>query len=201
MTWGNVGALTQRNSKRLLAYSSISHAGYLLLGLLAGNKTGYTGLVIYLLVYVVMNLGAFGVIIALKRQGFEGDRLEDFNGLAQRSPGVAALMTIFLLSLGGIPPTAGFIGKFYLFYGLIENGDPWMTRLAVLAVLNTAVSAYHYLQFVKAMFMGESNGEEPTLARSGGLWTAVAVSAVLTLFIGIYPQPALSLSKKAIDRF
>lgn len=201
MTWGNVGALTQTNVKRLLAYSSISHAGYVLLGLVAGNEMGYTGLVIYLLVYVAMNLGVFGVVIAMHRAGIEGDRLEDLNGLAQRAPGLAALMTIFLLGLGGIPPTAGFIGKFYLFYGLVQSGEPWMMRLALLALLNTAVSAYYYLLFVKSMYMGEAREDAPAYATSGSLWTAVAVSAILTIGIGVYPQPALSMSKKAIEPF
>ena len=200
MTWGNLGALTQRNAKRLLAYSSISHAGYLLLGLLAGNEAGYTGLVVYVIVYVFMNLGAFGVLIALHRRGIEGDRLEDFDGLAQRAPGLAALMTIFLLSLGGIPPMAGFIGKFYLFYGLVDTGDPWLVRLALLALLNTAVSAYYYLQFVKAMYMGEADEASPAYETSGGVWVAVAVAAVLTVGIGVYPQPALRISKRAIER-
>jgi NADH-quinone oxidoreductase subunit N len=200
MTWGNLGALTQKNAKRLLAYSSIAHAGYLLLGILAGNEHGYTGLVIYLIVYVFMNLGAFGVLIALHRRGIEGDRIEDFNGLAQRAPGLAALMTIFLLSLGGIPPTAGFIGKFYLFYGLVDSGDPWLIRLALLALLNTAVSAYYYLLFVKAMFMGEADDEAPTLETSGGVWATVGIAAVLTIGIGVYPQPAIAISKRAVER-
>jgi NADH-quinone oxidoreductase subunit N len=110
IVWGNLGALTQPNTKRLLAYSSISHAGYTLLGLIAGNQTGYTGFVIYLFIYTIMNLGVFGCIIALRRQGIVGDRMEDFNGLMKKAPWLTVMMTIFLLSLGGIPPTAGFIG-------------------------------------------------------------------------------------------
>ena len=118
IVWGNLGALTQNNTKRLLAYSSISHAGYTLLGLIAGNQTGYTGFVIYLFIYTIMNLGVFGCIIALRRRGIVGDRMEDLNGLMKKAPWLTVMMTIFLLSLGGIPPTAGFIGKFYLFAGL-----------------------------------------------------------------------------------
>jgi NADH-quinone oxidoreductase subunit N len=200
MTWGNLGALTQKNAKRLLAYSSIAHAGYLLLGILAGNEHGYTGLVIYLVVYVFMNLGAFGVLVALHRRGIVGDRIEDFNGLAHRAPGLAALMTIFLLSLGGIPPTAGFIGKFYLFYGLVDSGEPWLIRLALLALLNTAVSAYYYLQFVKAMYMGEADDEAPAYETSGGVWATVGIAAALTIGIGVYPQPAIAISKRAVER-
>ncbi|HVF91028.1 MAG TPA: NADH-quinone oxidoreductase subunit N, partial [Blastocatellia bacterium] len=150
MIWGNLGALTQANTKRLLAYSSISHAGYTMLGLIAGNMTGYTGFIIYLFIYTIMNLGVFGCIIALRRRGIAGDRLEDFNGLMRKAPWLTVIMTIFLLSLGGIPPTAGFIGKFYLFAGLIENGNPWLVRLAVLAVLMSAVSLYYYIRFIRA---------------------------------------------------
>jgi NADH-quinone oxidoreductase subunit N len=200
MTWGNLGAITQRNSKRLLAYSAISHAGYLLLGLIAGNEAGYTGFIIYLIVYVAMNLGAFGVIIAMRRQGVEGDQVADLNGLAQRAPGLAFLMTVCLLSLGGIPPTAGFIGKFYLFYGLVLTGNPWLVALALLAVLNTAVSAYYYFLFVRAMFISEAEEGTPDYATSKGVWTAVGVSAALTILIGVYPQPAILLSKRAIAR-
>ncbi len=200
MTWGNLGALTQRNSKRLLAYSSISHAGFLLLGLVAGNETGYAGLVIYVIVYVAMNLGAFGVVIAMRRQGIEGDRVEDFAGLAARSPGLAVLMTIFLLSLGGIPPTAGFVGKFYLFYGLVRAGEPWLVALAVVAVLNTAVAAYYYFIFVKAMFMGEPDETAPAYETSGGVWTALGVAAIVTILAGVFPQPVIELSRRAVER-
>ena len=201
MTWGNVGALTQRNAKRLFAYSAVSHSGFLLLGLVAGNRTGYTGLVIYLAVYVAMNLGAFGVLITLHRRGIVGDRLEDFAGLAQRAPGLAAAMTLFLLSLGGIPPTAGFVGKFYVFYGLIETGDPWLARLALLAVLNTVLSAYYYLQFVKGMFMGDPSEDAPAYATSPSLWAATGLAAVVTLGVGVYPQPVISMSERAIQGF
>ncbi len=114
---GNWAAVTQENSKRLLAYSSISNAGYLLLGLVAGNSYGYTGLVIYLLVYTLMNMGAFGIVISLRRRGIIGDNVDDMAGLAQKAPGMAAMMTIFMLSLGGLPITGGFIGKYFLFGG------------------------------------------------------------------------------------
>src|SRR5438132_9369768 len=119
---GNWAAVTQENSKRLLAYSSISNAGYLLLGLVAGNSYGYIGLVIYLLVYTLMNMGAFGVIISLRRRGIIGDNVDDMTGLGQKAPGIALMMAIFMLSLGGLPATGGFIGKYYLLAGLFERG-------------------------------------------------------------------------------
>ncbi|MCL4402187.1 MAG: NADH-quinone oxidoreductase subunit N, partial [Acidobacteria bacterium] len=139
MTIGNLAAINQTNIKRLLAYSSISHAGYMLLGLVAGNATGIKGIAVYLLVYTFMNLGAFTVVIALRRKDIIGEDLDDIAGLVHRSPGYAALMLIFLLSLAGIPPTAGFLGKYYIFLSLIETGH---YALAVVATLYVAVAIY-----------------------------------------------------------
>jgi NADH-quinone oxidoreductase subunit N len=196
IVWGNLGALTQQNTKRLLAYSSISHAGYTLLGLIAGNQTGYTGFVIYLFIYTIMNLGVFGCIIALRRRGIVGDRMEDLNGLIKKAPGLTVMMTIFLLSLGGIPPTAGFIGKFYLFAGLIETGNPWLVRLAILAVVMSVVSLYYYIRFIRAMYIeGETEPEPVTLAPS--LRVALVAAAVLVLYIGVFPQRLISFTQKA----
>lgn len=196
IVWGNLGALTQTNTKRLLAYSSISHAGYTLLGIIAANETGYTGFIIYLLIYTVMNLGVFGCIIALRRHGIAGDRIEDLNGLIKKAPWLTVMMTIFLLSLGGIPPTAGFIGKFYLFAGLIETGNPWLVRLAILAVLMSAVSLYYYLRFIRAMYI-EAETEPTPVKLSPALNTALAVAVLLVMLIGIYPQPVINLTQKA----
>ncbi|PYS27877.1 MAG: NADH-quinone oxidoreductase subunit N, partial [Acidobacteria bacterium] len=120
---GNWAAVTQENSKRLLAYSSISNAGYLLLGLIANNTYGNIGLVIYLLVYTLMNIGAFGIVISLRRRGIIGDNVDDMTGLAQKAPGMAAMMGIFMLSLGGLPGTGGFIGKYFLLWGLLQRGE------------------------------------------------------------------------------
>jgi NADH-quinone oxidoreductase subunit N len=196
IVWGNLGALTQNNTKRLLAYSSISHAGYVLLGLIAGNQTGYTGFVIYLFIYTIMNLGVFGCIIALRRRGIVGDRMEDLNGLMKKAPGLTVMMTIFLLSLGGIPPTAGFIGKFYLFAGLIETGNPWLVRLAILAVLMSAVSLYYYIRFIRAMYIeGEAEPQPVTLAPS--LRVALIAAAALVIYLGVFPQRLIDFTQKA----
>jgi NADH-quinone oxidoreductase subunit N len=196
IVWGNLGALTQNNTKRLLAYSSISHAGYVLLGLIAGNQTGYTGFVIYLFIYTIMNLGVFGCIIALRRRGIVGDRMEDLNGLMKKAPGLTVMMTIFLLSLGGIPPTAGFIGKFYLFAGLIETGNPWLVRLAILAVLMSAVSLYYYIRFIRAMYIeGEAEPQPVTLAPS--LRVALVAAAALVIYLGVFPQRLIDFTQKA----
>src|SRR5437762_7658447 len=196
MVWGNLGALTQPNMRRLLAYSSISHAGYTLLGLIAGNQTGYTGFWIYLFIYTILNLGVFGCIIALRRRGIIGDRMEDLNGLMKKAPGLTVMMTIFLLSLGGIPPTAGFIGKFYLFAGLIETGNPWLVRLAILAVLMSAVSLYYYIRFIRAMYI-EGETEPQPVKLGWPLRLALGLAAVLVLYIGILPQRLIDLTQKA----
>src|SRR5262249_6252035 len=181
---------------RLLAYSSISHAGYTLLGLLAGNETGYTGFVIYLFIYTLMNLGVFGCIIALRRQGIVGDRIDDLNGLMKKAPGLTVMMTIFLLSLGGIPPTAGFIGKFYLFGSLIQTGNPWLVRLAVLAVVMSVVSLYYYIRFIRAMYIeGETEPQPVRLAPS--LRVALVSPWGVVLYIGVFPQRLITSTKNA----
>jgi NADH-quinone oxidoreductase subunit N len=196
IVWGNLAALTQQNTKRLLAYSSISHAGFTLLGIIAGNREGYTGFIVYLFIYTLMNLGVFGCIIALRRRGIAGDRMEDLNGLMRKAPWLTVMMTIFLLSLGGIPPTAGFIGKFYLFAGLIKTGDPWLVRLAVLAVVMSVVSLFYYIRFIRAMYIEPET--EPQPVRLGApLQVALGLAALLVLYIGIFPQRVIDLTEKA----
>ncbi|HVG32356.1 MAG TPA: NADH-quinone oxidoreductase subunit N [Pyrinomonadaceae bacterium] len=196
---GNWAAVTQENSKRLLAYSSISNAGYLLLGLIAGNAYGYIGLVIYLLVYTLMNMGAFGVIISLRRRGILGDNVDDLTGLAQKAPGVAAMLTIFMLSLGGLPITGGFIGKYFLFGGLLQRGQAegknWYYWLAIWAILNTVISFYYYVRFIRVMYLGDRLADERPLAFSPALWAALTVSVVGIIFIGVYPQPFIEIAK------
>jgi NADH-quinone oxidoreductase subunit N len=196
---GNWAAVTQENSKRLLAYSSISNAGYLLLGLVAGNMYGYLGLVIYLLVYTFMNMGAFGVIISLRRRGIVGDNVDDFSGLAQKAPGMAAMMGIFMLSLGGLPITGGFIGKYYLLLGLVSAGQTshknWYYWLAGWATINIVISFYYYLRFIKVMYLGDRLADDKPLSMSPALWTALGTSVVGIVLIGIYPQPLISVAQ------
>jgi NADH-quinone oxidoreductase subunit N len=196
LTIGNLAAINQTNIKRLLAYSSISHAGYMLLGLIAGNDTGIKGVAVYLLVYTFMNLGAFLVVVALRRANIIGEGLDDIAGLMQKSPGYAVLMLIFLLSLSGIPPTAGFLGKYYIFLSLIQTGH---YGLAVIAVVYVAVAVYYYFRIVRSMF-GRETEETAPLATSIGLRVALAVSGVLTLVIGIYPEPFLRLAQTSLMR-
>jgi NADH-quinone oxidoreductase subunit N len=196
MTVGNLAAINQSNIKRLLAYSSISHAGYMLLGLIAGNETGIKGVAVYVMVYTFMNLGAFLVLVALRRKGIIGEDMDDIAGLMHKSPGYAMLMLIFLLSLAGIPPTAGFLGKYYIFLSLIETHH---YTLAVIGTLYVAVAIYYYFRIVRSMFVRES-AEPAPLSTSFGLRVALAVSGILTLGIGIYPEPFLRLAGSSLLR-
>jgi NADH-quinone oxidoreductase subunit N len=189
MTGANFAALTQTNTKRLLAYSSIAHVGYMLLGLIAGTATelnpdGVKGILVYLLVYTFMNLGAFGVITSLRHRNVIGDELDDLNGLYARAPVEAVLMLIFLLSLAGIPPLAGFWGKYFIFLSLIETGH---YALASLGVLYSVFGLYYYLKMANAMFMSQPE-EEGALPVSWSMRAALAITAFATLFIGIMPE-------------
>ncbi len=194
MTGGNLAALTQSNVKRLFAYSSIAHVGYIMLGLIAGtaflpNPDGIRGILVYLLVYTFMNLGVFGVIASLRRRDIIGDELDDLNGLFFKAPTEAVLMLTFLLSLAGIPPLAGFYGKYFIFLALIESGH---YALATLAVIYVAVSAYYYLRVANAMFM-RTAGDRVPVTISPGMWAGLAITGAATVVIGIYPEPFLRM--------
>jgi NADH-quinone oxidoreductase subunit N len=195
MTLGNVVAIAQQNLKRMLAYSSIAHVGYMLVGVVAGGALGNGSVLFYLLVYTFTTAGAFGTILLLERGGHEAVRLEDFGGLASRHPLIALTLSVFLLSLVGIPPTAGFVGKFYLFGAAVRAGYIW---LAVLGVLNSAVAAYYYLRLIVYMYMREQEGAPTMLAPSfsGGLALVVALWGVIQL--GILPAPLLDLAQSAV---
>jgi len=197
---GNWAAVTQENSKRLLAYSSISNAGYLLLALVANNLFGYIGLIVYLFVYTLMNMGAFGVIISLRRRGIIGDNVDDLTGLGQKAPFMAAMMGLFMLSLGGLPVTGGFIGKYFLFGGLILRGaadkKSWYYWLAGWAIINTVVSFYYYFRFIKVMYLGDRIADNKPLALSPALTTALVIAVIGIIVIGIYPQPLISLAQE-----
>jgi len=196
LTVGNLAAVNQTNIKRLLAYSSISHAGYMLLGVVAGNETGINGIAVYVMVYTFMNLGAFLVVVALRRQNIIGEDLDDIAGLMHKSPGHAVLMLIFVLSLAGIPPTAGFLGKYYIFLALIQTGH---YTLAVIATLYVAVAIFYYFKIVRSMFTREETEKAP-LTTSFGLRLALGASGLLTLAIGIYPEPFLRLAQTSLLR-
>lgn len=187
LTIGNLAAVTQTNVKRMLAYSSISHAGYILLGLVAGNDTGYRGVLIYTIVYAFMTLGAFLVLVALRRESLPGEDLDDLAGLMQKAPVYAVLMVIFLLSLAGVPPTAGFIAKYYIFLALVEAKH---YVLALAGALYVAVSLYYYFRIVRMMFVADLRHEAP-LAASWGVRISLLATAAGTILLGIYPEPII----------
>jgi NADH-quinone oxidoreductase subunit N len=191
MTVGNIAAITQTNIKRMLAYSSIAQAGYVLIGFIAGTQRGIAAALIYLAVYSFMQLGAFVVIVMLRRRDTIGDELKDFNGLYFRSPLAAFAMLFFMLSLGGIPPTAGFMGKLWLFGAAIEADYVW---LAVIGVLNSAVSLYYYIRVVVYIWLkNEPAGSEPRL--SPALAVALAITLGATLVFGLYPRPLFDVAE------
>jgi NADH-quinone oxidoreductase subunit N len=193
MTVGNVAALTQSNVKRMLAYSSIAHAGYLLIGVVAATADptiGVKATLIYLTVYAFMQIGAFAVVTLLRREDVIGEELKDMSGLFSRSPVAATAMLLFMLSLGGIPPTAGFMGKFWLFSAAIEGGFYW---LAVIGVINSAISLYYYLRIVVFMWFKEETSGSPIVI-SPAMATLLAVTIVATIAIGVYPRPLFDLA-------
>ncbi len=184
MTVGNIAALTQGNTKRMLAYSSIAHAGYVLIGIVAGTPRGVTAALVYLMVYTFMQLGAFAVIVTLRRADVIGDELKDLSGLARRTPMAAFAMLLFMLSLGGIPPTAGFMGKLWIFGAAIDAGFNW---LAVIGVLNSALSLYYYARIVVFMYLrDDAYGSEPVVRPAMASVLVIAVAA--TLVLGVYPR-------------
>lgn len=190
MTLGNIAAITQSNIKRMLAYSSIAHAGYILIGVVAGTPRGFTAIFVYLMVYVFMQLGAFAVVTMLRRENVAGDELKDLSGLYSRYPVAAFAMLFFMLSLGGIPPTAGFMGKFWLFSAAIESGYIW---LAVVAVGNSAISLYYYIRVIVYMWIKEEIAGPP-IKVSPAMVAALVITLVGTIVFGLYPRPLFELA-------
>ena len=194
MILGNVAALLQSNVKRMFAYSSIANAGYALLGVLGfQTEWGLWGILVYLLAYTFMNFGAFTLVILLESKGYAAETVSDFNGLAKRNMPAAVVMLVFLLSLAGIPPTAGFIGKYYLFTAAMKAGYAW---LAILAVVMSAVSLFYYFRIASAMFFTE--GAPSKVRGSYALTAVIAICAAGTLVIGVAPQPFLSVLKACV---
>ena len=193
MTLGNLVALTQTNVKRMLAYSSIAHTGYMLLGLAAyagGRLEGLEGLLFYGAAYSFMNLGAFAVIAALQKRAGVTSNLETFAGLIRREPILAILMTVFLLSLTGIPPLAGFFAKMYVILAAVQasqDGVAALGVLAVVAVLNAAAAAFYYLRVVVYMFMRDSASDQPSQVHGRLLWSGLIAATILTVFLGFIP--------------
>ncbi|HEU5359983.1 MAG TPA: NADH-quinone oxidoreductase subunit N, partial [Candidatus Deferrimicrobiaceae bacterium] len=196
MTVGNLSALVQDNVKRLLAYSSIAHAGYVLVGLVSGDVLGGQASLFYLLVYAFMNMGAFGVVILIAQKEDEGYDISHLKGIGFRYPALGALLTLFLVSLGGIPPTAGFVGKFYLFSAAVKNGYIW---LAVIGVLNSAASIYYYLRLVVYMYMVPAEAAVPSPRPPRFLFSlALCASAAVVLVLGILPRSVLEIAERSV---
>jgi NADH-quinone oxidoreductase subunit N len=194
MTVGNLIAIWQNNLKRLLAYSSIAHAGYMLMGVVVLSNDGISAVLLYVVVYLFMNLGAFyAVMLVANKTGSED--IEDYKGLGSRAPLLAVSLTIFLIALIGLPPTAGFIGKLYLLAALVNNGWVW---LAIVAVLNTVVSLYYYYRVVRNMFL--RSGEMQTSPITFGRFqTAILLLLVIpTIFFGLYFVPLSELAQASV---
>jgi NADH-quinone oxidoreductase subunit N len=199
MAWGNIAAIAQTNIKRMLAYSSIAHAGYILVALPAAADSmvapeAIRAALFYLLGYAITNLGAWGVVLILERSEGAGLQIEDYSGLASRRPALALAMAIFMLSLTGMPPTVGFVGKFYIFRAAIDAGLVW---LALVGVITSLISAYYYLRVIVVMYMQEG---APETRSEGFLNATVAVTGLATFLFGILPAPLLSMVKRAALR-
>ena len=195
MTLGNIVAISQTNIKRMLAYSSIAHAGYILVAFVAGNDLGTSGILFYLMAYAFMNIGAFTVVILLGKKGEENTLINDYAGIGFKYPLLAAAMTIFLLSMAGIPPLGGFMAKLYVFSAAVKSKFYW---LAILGVLNSAVSVYYYLRVTVLMYFRESEREITGLQFSPASVIALILAVIGTLYMGIFPANVLSFAQKSI---
>ncbi len=194
MAVGNIAAIAQTNLKRMLAYSTISHMGFMLLGILAGTQNGYGSAMFYVLVYALMSLGGFGMILLLSRAGFESDQLEDFKGLNRRSPWLAFLMLLLMFSMAGVPPAVGFYAKLAVLQSVIQIGYVW---LAVAAVLFSLVGAFYYLRIVKLMYFDTPHDTTPITA-SADTRFILSVNGLAVLALGVLPQPLMAVCVHAI---
>ena len=198
MIAGNVIAVSQTNIKRMLAYSSIAHAGYVLVALVAGGSAGNSSALFYLMAYVFMNLGAFGIVLLLGRAGEEKVEISDYAGLGYRHPILGASMTLFLLSLGGIPPMVGFVGKLYIFNAAVQSG---YVSLAIIGVLTSVVSVFYYLRVVVMMYMRSPEGEAVPVSLSPAAAIALIVALIGTIGLGITPRLLLRLTEQSVLAF
>ncbi len=196
MIVGTIVGVLQSNIKRMLAYSSIAHAGYLLLGLIAASSSGKAAILFYLLAYAVANLGALGIVALLGTADHAHDQLRDFAGLWKTRPGLAALMTVFLLSLGGFPPTAGFIAKWYIFAAAVQEGHFW---LAIIGVLSSVVSVFFYLRIVVMMYMTEEATAPPRPAVSMPAMAALGFAMLATFYLGVLPTRVIDYALQSIQ--
>jgi NADH-quinone oxidoreductase subunit N len=196
MIVGTVVGVAQSNVKRMLAYSSIAHAGYLLLGLVAASSAGKASILFYLAAYAVTNLGAFGVIAALSSNDRPHDEIRDFAGLWNERPAMAGLLTVFLLSLGGFPPTVGFIGKWYIFNAAVQAG---FTKLAIIGVLTSVISVFFYLRVVVMMYMAEPTEAQPRPVVGMVPFLALVASTIAIFYLGILPTRVIDLAAASVS--
>jgi NADH-quinone oxidoreductase subunit N len=194
MTVGNVTALVQRNIKRMLAYSSVAHAGYLLVGMVAGGESGGSAVLFYLIAYAFMTLGAFAVVIALGRRGQPNENLDDYAGVGFHSPFLGAAMAVFMLSLSGIPPLAGFVGKFYIFSAAVKSG---YTGLAIIGVLNSVVSVYYYVGVLVRMYMTEGTTEVTAPSSRPYLFATLLLTVAGTVLLGLFPSSLFEVARQS----
>ncbi|GJM40190.1 MAG: NADH-quinone oxidoreductase subunit N [Ardenticatenaceae bacterium] len=197
MTIGNFAAIYQRNIKRLLAYSSVAQAGYAMIGLVTFTPDGTGATMFYLLMYVFTNVAAFGVIIVISNVS-NSEEMEDLYGLNKRSPYLALVMLFALLSLGGIPPTAGFLGKFFIFKAAVDAGYWW---LALIGILNALVALYYYLNVIKYMYLYDSDQQDVAIPVSRGAWVGLGLSTAAIIYLGVYAGPAFELTREAAVSF
>jgi NADH-quinone oxidoreductase subunit N len=202
MILGNVVAIAQRNIKRMLAYSSIAHAGYILVAVSAAQRPedaplAVSAAVFYLLTYAFTNLGAFGVVLTVEHEDGSGNQIEDFAGLGRSKPLLAAMMTLFMLSLTGMPVSAGLVGKFFVFQAAINAsvGNPWVLAAAIVGIVTSVISAFYYIRIILIMYMQEG---EPQVVLKPALTVALAVTALATLILGIVPAPVFQMAKDAL---
>jgi NADH-quinone oxidoreductase subunit N len=195
MLLGTIVGVAQSNVKRMLAYSSIAHAGYLLIGLIAANSAGKAAVLFYLVAYGVTNLGAFGVLAALATADRPHDEVRDFAGLWHERPGLAALLTVFLLSLGGFPPTVGFIAKWYIFTAALQKG---LIALAVLGVLTSVISVFFYLRIVVMMYMSDERAPEHRPAVPALALVGMTIAVVIVFYLGVLPGQLISIAQESV---
>jgi NADH-quinone oxidoreductase subunit N len=191
---GNVVAISQTNLKRMLAYSTISHVGFILLGILSGSAMGYRASMFYTLVYVITTIGSFGMILLMSRQGFEGDQLEDFKGLSRRSPWFAVVMMMFMFSTAGVPPFVGFWAKVVVLQAALDAGLAW---LAAVAVVFSVIAAFYYLRIVKLMYFDEPT-ETAAIDAGGTVRTVLTLNGLAVLVLGIFPGALIQLCAQVL---
>jgi NADH-quinone oxidoreductase subunit N len=195
MTVGNVVALSQTDIKRMLAYSSIAHAGYLLVGFVAGSELAMSGMLFYLMGYAFMNMGAFGVIALMGKSGEDYTKISDFAGMGFKYPLMGLALSIFMFSMAGIPPTAGFMGKFYIFTAAINSGFIW---LAIFGVINSVISIYYYLRVIVTLYFQDAEQEITLSATSPAIVVAIVLAVIGVLFMGILPSYFWNIAQKSV---